>query len=1219
MRKMYLKQGKQFPDYKRLLRILYVAFFCFLLSANFMWGERSYAQRTLLTLSLNNVELEEVFNSIRSQSEFEFFYSNDQVDVSVKTSIHIENADIYEVLKQILPATYEFEINDRYVLISKAKVNTPTAVSASQQQGRTITGVVRDVSGPVIGANVIVKGTTNGAVTNIDGQFTISNVPANAVLQVSFIGYISQEVNVGTQTQFDIMLIEDVGTLDEVVVVGYGVQARRDISGSITTVSADNLKEIPVTTFAEALMGQAAGVNISSTGAPGSPTTIRVRGVGSVNTGAAGPLVIVDGISNVSIDAINPNDIENFSILKDASATAIYGARGANGVILITTKQGSKEGSARVTYDGYFGISTMANNGYDVLNGWEDMEFVAQGMINKRDILGLEPGSHSQFGELDTNDKLTMPYATKPAGYSRQQIIDQWGSVDNWVASYQPNGANSWAKSAYYDMLDRGYSEEEARKGTDWYNLVVKKGIIQNHNLSLLGGNGEKGMYSISFGVSLQEGTFKSSFMNRYTLRVNIVHNPTKYLSIGANLNLMASENGGDRGDISYGSVHAQTYGVKSWVPVYAVDGVNFAGSQSSEGGRASTPVATAYSQSLNTSRQYRGQTSVFAEVKPIPGLTIKTQFAPSLNGAWSTNFSPVTIMYNKEGTGNNSYSETASHSMTWQWTNTVNYSTYFNVDHKVDMTVGTEAINENVIGRTMSASRIDYAFENDPNTWTLSNGSSANLSNSGSMSTHTGLFGYFGRAEYSYKGTYIVNGSIRRDASSRFSEKNRWGTFPSISVAWRVSDMAFMQSTKSFIDDLKFRAGFGTTGNSNTGNENAYNWAFQYGTGNTHLYDREGVNTSVWTGYGVTALGDASAKWETVRTINLGIDVTAFNQRLTTSVEWFTRQTTDMLVQANWSALAGAGNITLPRVNIGDMSNKGVDITVGWSDRTRLFRYNLSANISTYRNKVIRMGSADIFTSSRLNNVSVTTEGQPVGMFYGYKVLGVYKSVDDVLNYQTNGQTVLPYAAPSRGTYDPQNWVGRYIIEDVNGDGQITAEDRTIIGNPHPDFTGGLNASIMYRDFDLSTQFYFSVGNEIFKNYMYHTHYGAEQSTYSKDRRDNSWHPVNNPDGIYPLWVTANNEGAEAGTVSNSIYVDDGSYLRMRTLSMGYTLPRNILRSTGLERVRIYVQISNVFTLTKYPGLDPEVRSSNELNRGVDSGAYGMPRQYVLGVNISF
>ena len=1083
-------------------------------------------------------------------------------------------------------------------------------------QGNTVTGTVTDTSGdPLIGVNVLVKGTTNGGITNIDGQYTIQSVTNSSVLVFSYIGFVPQEITLGSNRTLNVQLLEELTSLDEVVVVGYGTQTKREVTGSITTVSADELRAMPVMTLAEALMGQAAGIYISSTGAPGSPTTMRVRGVGSIS-GSASPLVIVDGVQNVDLNAINTNDIETFTLLKDASATAVYGARGANGVILVTTRQGSRTGRVQVSYNGYVGLSTMANNGFDVLNGWESMEFQAQAMVNYRDVKGQTPWAHAQFGTLNANDQLTMPYSAKPSGYSKDRIISEWGSVDNWVASYLPDGTNSWARSAYYQMLEDGYSEAEARKGTDWYNLIVKQGVITDHNLSIQGGNGDRGMYSVNLGVNKTEGTIIASFMDRYSLRMNSTFNPTKYLSIGANVNLTVTQSGGDRGSNSDSSPFAQSYTTQSWVPVYNVGG-DFAGSQCPEGGRNSSPVFSTYSSTLNSSHNFRGQASLFAEIKPLTDLVIRTQYAPSMTGSWSTSFSPVTITFNKEGSSFNSYQNSANRNFTWQWTNTATYKKIFNVDHVTEWMLGTEAINNNVLGNSLSATRRGYEFEKDKNTWTINNGSTANLTNSGDMSDRTSFLSYFGRVKYSFKGTYSLELAFRRDASSRFSEKKRWGTFPSISGAWRVSDEAFMQSTKKYIDDLKFRAGWGRSG---TAAGNAFNWAFQYGTGNSHLYAIDGTNTSAWQGYHVTNLGDVNAQWETINTITLGIDLTALKQRFTANVEWWSRKTTGMLLSADMSSQAGSA--TKPRINLGNMSNKGVDVQVGWRDRTKLFRYSVSANVSTYRNKVINLGSADLFNGTRLNDVNITREGMPTGQFYGYNVIGIYKSTDDVLNYRNAaGQTVVPYGATSLAsiTANPNSHVGRYIIEDVDGDGVITALDRKILGNPHPDFTGGLNASIQYRDFDLSTQIYFQVGNDLYKHYMFYTHYGALQSNYSKDRRDNSWHPQTNPNGKYPLWLGANMEGPEAGNVSNSMYIQDGSYMRMRNLTLGYSLPRNIIRSLGLERIRVYGQVANLFTVTKYEGLEPEIQSGSDTGGGLDYGTYGQPRQFIFGLQISF
>ncbi|MDR0430523.1 MAG: TonB-dependent receptor [Tannerellaceae bacterium] len=1085
-------------------------------------------------------------------------------------------------------------------------------VMVTQQQTRTVTVVVTDNMGPVIGANVMVKGTTIGNTTDLNGNAIIENVPANGVLVISFIGYITREVAVNNQATIPVTIAEDTQTLDEVVVVGYGTQQKKDITGSVAVVSADDLQEQPYATFAEALQGRAAGVYVSSTGAPGSPTTIRVRGVGSVN--GSDPLVVVDGVSGVSVDAINPNDIETFQVLKDASATAIYGAQGANGVIIITTKQGDKSGTVRVSYNGYIGASTMANNGYNLLNAQEAMEFVAKGMVNLRDYRGITGVTHAQFGTLDANDKLTMPYAIKPAGYSEQDIINQYGSVAAWEASYFPNGSNSWSRSAYAQMRLDGYSEAEALAGSDWYSMITQTGFVQDHQLSVLGGN-DKGSYSMSLGYSTREGTIKSSYFDRYTIRMNTIFNANKYITLGSNINVSATEYSGERGGQGDGNVFAQAYTIQPWVPVYNVGG-DFAGSQATEGGRANSSLFTLNTQKNNWSRNLRGQASFYAEVKPIEGLSIKSQFAAMLNGAWSSTFSPIDIFSNKEGRANNSYANTSSYRYDWQWTNTASYAKTIAEDHHVTVVIGTEALDQN-LGHRMTATRINYTFENIPNTWTLDNGSSANQSNEGRMQYHTTMFGYFGRADYSYRGKYLATFSIRRDASSRFGEKNRWGTFPSLSVGWRISDEFFMESTRTWLDDLKLRAGYGTTGNSNIGE---YNYAFRYGTSANYSYAMTGTDTSINAGYHTTDLGDSNAKWETVRSLNIGFDATAFNNKLTVGFEWFTKKTTDLLLKANWSSLAGMA--TFPSVNLGDLQNVGTDFSMSYRDRIGKVSFNVNANISTVRNKMLNTGVTPVFYSTRLANMSVLMEGLPVGTYWGYKVAGVYKSESDVLNYKNaNGGSVLPFGITSAEDLEASAFVGRYIFEDINGDGKITAADRTNIGNPEPDFTGGLNLGVNWNNFDLSAYLYFSVGNDLFKMYEFYTHYGALQSNYQKVRATLSWHPTENPDGKYPMWATAPYEGTEARDESHSMYVEDGSYLRMQNLSLGYSLPRKILSKLGVQRLRIYGQVSNVFTLTSYTGLDPEVRNmeSNDRSRGIDFGSYGTPRQYIFGVQLGF
>lgn len=1079
------------------------------------------------------------------------------------------------------------------------------------QQSKTVTCIVKDHLGPVIGASVIVDNSTNGSVTDVDGRVTINNVPEGATLVISFVGYQTQRIKVGAQSSIEVTLVEDAKILEEVVVVGYGTQAKKDITGSVSVVSADVLAETPVATFAEALQGKASGVHILSSGAPGADTTIRIRGVGSLNN--SGPLIIVDGVSDVDINSVNPNDIESFQVLKDAAATAIYGAKAANGVIIVTTKQGSKEEKVSITYDGYLGWATMANDGFDLLNAWEAMEFQATGMVNNRDIRGVQGQTHPQFGSLNAQDQLTMPYAIKPSGMSKDQIVNKYGSVDAWVSSYKPNGSDSWARSAYYQMLEDGYSEAEARKGSDWYDMITQTGFINSHQLSLIGGS-KKASYTVGLGYEDREGTIKGSGFERFSFRANTTFNPTKYFSIGQNTNASLMEFSGERGGQGDSHAFAKVYQAQPWVPVYNVGG-DFAGSQATEGGREQTAIHQISRSENNWNRRFFAQNALFAEITPLEGFRVRTQFSTRLGGRWNREFWSKDIFANKEGQSYNHYAEGAAYWLDWQWTNIAEYKTTIKEHHNIQALVGLEAM-KNGLGREIWGKRKNYIFENDLNTWTLNNGDAGTVENSGTPQSTITTLGYFGRLDYSYQGKYLLTATVRRDGVSRFAKNNRWGTFPSVSVGWRMSDELFMESSRTWLDDLKFRIGYGTTGNAQVGR--SINYAFLYGTGTGYGYDFAGTDSGQYTGYVVTDLGDPNAKWETTKMLNVGLDGTLLKNRLTFNADYYIKKTSDLLVPANWSALAG--NASKPQINIGDMENKGFDFSIGWRDKAGDFGYNITANISSYKNKVTKLGSSNLFEGDRLKNTSITTVGQPIGQFYGYQVEGIYKSVDDVMNNKDkNGNTILPFAVANAKSLVAEDWVGRYKFKDVDGDGKIDADDRTIIGNPHPDFTGGLNLSLTYKGFDLGTYLYFSVGNDIMKAYQYFTHYGALQSNYSKDRRDNSWHPTDNPDGKYPLWATLNGDGSEATAESHSMYIEDGSYLRMQTLTLGYTLPKKLTEKVSLSRVRFYGQLTNVFTITGYDGLDPEVLSTNDKRMGYDYGSYGMPRSYILGVNLSF
>ena len=1091
-----------------------------------------------------------------------------------------------------------------------------SAVAYAQGGGKvTVSGTVTDASNlPIIGASVTIDGTDQGVMTDIDGKYSI-DAASTDVLTFSYIGYVSQSVAVGARTTIDVQLAEDTQALDEVVVTGYATQAKKDITGSVAVVSRDAIAEQPVSSFAEALQGRAAGVTITNAGGPAGDSQIRVRGVGSVN--GSDPLIIVDGVQGVNISSVNPNDIETMQVLKDAAATAIYGARAANGVIIVTTKQGTKDAKVRVSYNGYISLSTMANDGYNTLGAWDYMkaeQFSQENLVNYRGA-DINTVGHDQFGSIKDGD-LTMPYMIFPAGMSKDEAMAKWGSYQGIVDAYKDNGADSYSLSSYYYIKEiLGGTEEEARAGTQWFDMVTQTALTHNHELSIMGGS-NAGMYSISFGYLDREGTIKESAFERYSLRANSTFNAGKHVTFGLNMNTSVQMRTGEMGGQGDDSTFGRTYTMNMWVPAYNVGG-DKAGSRGN-GGRAQSALASIENARGDWSRNFRMQAAAFMEIKDpwIKGLSLKTQFAASLNGAWSTTFGEKTIAWNKEGTNYTSFSESGSWSFNWQWTNTASYKTTIADNHDLTVMIGTEAL-KNGIGRNLSAARNNYIFPADPNTWVIDNGDSATQTNSGGQGGINTMFGMFARADYSYKGKYLVTATFRRDASSRFAAKHRWGNFPSVSLGWRMSDESFLASAHdNWLDDLKLRAGYGTTGNSNIGN---YNYANQYGNGTQFLYNVSGGNSGAAVGFGSTYIGDTEARWETVEMFNVGVDLTAFRNRLSANVDFYVKNTSDMLVPASWTILAGTAS--KPNVNMGDMKNTGVDFQVSWRDKVGQFSYNISANASWYKNEVVKLGAGDLFTSTRINNMQITTEGQPIGMFYGYTTDGIYTSVDDVLNYGVVPYGVSDAVNPKTGNLiwheDAINQVGHFRFKDMNGDGKVNADDRSMIGNPHPDLTGGVNLGFGYKNWDLSTYLYYSIGNDLYAHYELYTNWGQLANVFTYERVERGWHPVNNPNGTLPMFVRGDTH-AETN-VSHTNYIQDGSYLRMQTLTLGYTLPKKWLNKIKMSRIRFYAQLSNVFTLTGYEGLDPEVYQGSDRSRGIDYGSYGMPRQYLFGVNIEF
>ncbi len=1062
----------------------------------------------------------------------------------------------------------------------------PNIVKELSQQNGKVQVTVTDAFGPVVGANVIVKGTTNGSITDMEGVAVLNEVPADGILEVSFIGYLTQHIPVSNQSNINVKLVEDTQKIDEVVVVGYGTQAKKDITGSVAVVNADDLAKTPAASATEQLQGRAAGVVIGSTGSPGSASMVRIRGVGTVNDN--GPLYVIDGVStrDQNLNSINPNDIESMQVLKDASAAAIYGAQASNGVILITTKKGTRSGTPKLTYDAYIGSSKTGKK-YDVLNSQDRLavEWAAQAGANK--IAGSSDyPSHPQFGTGPTP------------------------SIPNYLSVTGANGQN--LNPADYSYPSNQLVAFDPINGTDWWDAIDRAAFIQNHQLSASGGT-EKGQYLMSANYFHQDGTVEYQYFKRYQIRANTSYNLREWFRVGENVTFAYTKDNGLNGGSSESTPYSWTYRASPWVPVYDIEG-RFAGSKIAGTGNFENPLAIVERNKDNYWSNTRLFGNIWAELDPIKNLTLRTNFGLDYKTNYSYSMRKKNLEFS-ETPGTNGLTEASGFRARWVWTNTATYNWQINESNKLDVLIGTEAIKDN-IGRGMDAYREGYLYEDNTDTWTLAMGENNNLrTNNSWYHGEFTLFGIFGRLDYAYQNKYLITGIIRRDGVSRFAKKHRYGTFPSLSLGWRISEEKFMEGTRDWLDDLKFRAGYGETGNAEV--PRATNYAFEFSTDPTRTnYDFTGAQTSTDLGYRLSQFGNEETKWEKTKMTNIGLDATFLNGMFTANIEWYNKKTSDMLIAAAYSDLAGeAGR---PYINVGDMKNVGWDFMVSYQDSKGDWDWNTSLNLSHYKNEVLKLGDSEDASfygySDRISGfVSRTTKGHAVGEFYGYNITGFYESAAEAEALTPLGET--------KGKFNPEAYVGKYKYEDVDGDGEITTDDRTWLGSPHPKVTLGWNTSVNWKGFDFSMFWYSSLGNKIFNGAKYFTDFWMFNGNRSSRMRDLSWEP-GKKDAILPILDKSDNK---SGTNSNSYYVEDGSYARLKNLIFGYSLPTPFLKKATISRLRFYVQFENLFTITKYKGIDPEVTNRNktdnggDLEKGIDVGGQPNTKKFLFGVNFTF
>lgn len=1017
-----------------------------------------------------------------------------------------------------------------------------------------IKGSVSDADGPLMGATVKVKGTSNATITDYDGRYSIS-ASKGQTLEVSYIGYVAKNVQVGSQTTIDIILEADGRLLSDVVVVGYGQMKRSDLTGSVVSVDDKAIKQSVPTSIDQVLQGRAAGVQIqANSGTPGGNSSIRIRGTNSINL-TSQPIFVIDGVvietstsddSSNPLAAINPNDIVSMDILKDASATAIYGSRASNGVIMVTTRRGQK-GDALVTYDGYV--------------GWQNMP-------KHLDVLNLRE------------------YAEHHNAVSDAQIV---------------NPGSSYVRP---DLLS---------DGTDWQDELFRNAFTTSHNVGITGGK-EGISYAFSGGYLDQEGIALGSSFNRLTLRSNIDAQLKSWLKGGISFSMTSSKQKlGTDNNLIMNALRSQPS-----TAVYNADG-GFDGPD--DVWMPENPVAIALLRD-NYNKKDNFRLNTYLEATIIKGLTLKTEVSADYNNQRFYYYEPdyqLGIKTNDIRTGK----WTKTNSKYWSWRNILTYDASFAEKHNVNVMIGQEMSHSHWETQASTATGYLSNSATDP-----SAGDVTQSTGTGSQ-VNSSIFSYFGRLFYNFDDRYLLTATLRRDGSSKFAEDNRWGWFPSAALAWKVSNENFLKDNK-VLNNLKLRLGWGATGN-----QNVENWAYM------------ALLASKTTPWGTGVLNGNNAnpnlKWETTYSTNVGLDFAFFNNRIEFIVDWYYKNTKDLLLQMplpGFLGSTGQGAASNPWANVGSIRNTGIEFTLNTVNIDKGgFLWRSNAVFSLNRNKVTALDTENselyynLSIGSDNTNVTKTVVGKPIGQFWGYKVIGMFNKPEDFYYKDAQGN-VKQVALPEGETIGKNEaWLGDFIFADLNGDGVITNDDQTFIGNPEPKFTWGFGNTFSYKGFDLTVFFTGSYGNDVVNYNRRWIEITGSTSNLSKDVLNYARVEMINPDGPDDF---RNYHVVNAGTTMPRLYtesyknlnnrmsdnyVEDGSYIRLQNVSLAYTFPKNWIKKIHLENLKIYCNIQNLFTWSEYKGYDPEVGSlyGNTLLNGVDYGRYPTPRIYTVGLNVAF
>lgn len=1103
------------PRFKQIFRIMRISTFLLMVCVFCSYAGNAHSQNAKVSIRMNNVKLDKILNEIENQTDYLFIYNN-QVDINKITSVKVKNEAVAQVLDRILSGTgINYELEGTHIILTTEAIKDLHA----QQQAKTVTGTVTDVNGePIIGANIRIKGTTTGTITDIDGNFSIEAEP-QSVIEVSYIGYLTQETVINNQKSIRFLLKEDTKTLDEVVVIGYGVQKKADLTGSVANINTEKLNTQSNANIGQALQGKIAGVDIvSQGGAPGSGTRIMVRGIGTLNN--ASPLYIVDGMYMNSIDHINPNDIASIDVLKDASSAAIYGSRAANGVIIVTTKEGSNtEGKPIIDLSVNLGIST-ASKFLDMLDakGWAEVTTIARQAIGKP--------------ALD----MATDLANKP---------------DN-----------------------------------DWQDIMFRPALMQNYNLSVKGG-GKYSTYYTGLGYFNQDGIVIGTNYQRYNIQSKNDYKRGIF-SAGTNLIISFSHDKPLHQELRGGMIGTILQSVPT---LEKYDDTREGGYGGTYGDVVNIPHPLAIIDD-NIMDRYNENVKIFAnlyaQIELFKGLKYKLNLTPDFSFERYKNY------LNKYdfGLATNSITQLTERQRRRRNILVENLLTF-------DRTFGEHKISA-LAGYTYQDSRfrhIQAYGEGLPQGLEEIDAATTNRSNEGN-SWRSVLTSILGRVFYSYQNKYLFTATIRRDGSSKFGKNNRYGYFPSFSLGWNVAEEKFMENVH-WLDQLKLRGGYGVLGNQEIDN-------YQYSSTITTGINYPDGNGGLLQGAFPKNFANPDIKWEETAMTNVGIDFMAFNNRLSLTADYYVKNTKDILLTVPIPISSGGAND--PIRNAGKIRNNGFEFNLGWMDQPNPdISYGINLIGSFNKNKVIAMGSESGSIKGDSTNQNITTSetkaGYPIGGYWLIPTAGYFNSQEEVDAYAKDGKKIQPAAEP-----------GDIKFVDANNDGVINDDDRVFQGSPFPDFTFALNGNMRYKNFDLSIGLQGVLGNKIYNATRQTLEDVTKGSNFLASCLD-YWTPENK-NASHPrlTWDDPNrNTRAESDR-----YLENGSYLRLRSVQLGYTFPQTWFKG-AIQHARVYINAENLFTITSYSGYSPDVNADNANYRGFDNFIYPTNRTFMLGLNVTF